>query len=77
MDEKEITGRFQVEREDGSQETVVERTTYVHHRPNHRVPTQVNWYLDGSELIQDPADFDVFRDEITGETFRRIWPATP
>jgi hypothetical protein len=75
MAEKETrtTATFPVEREDGSQEVVTEETTYLIHKgTGHRTPIQMEWFLDGDSLIRDPTDKDVFRNGITGETFRRL-----
>jgi hypothetical protein len=75
MPEKETktTATFQVEREDGSHKFVTEETTYLIHKgTGHRSPCQIEWFLDGESLIRDSADNDVFRNGITGETFRRI-----
>jgi hypothetical protein len=71
--ETKITDRFQVEREDGSRETVTEETTFLIHKgDNHKVPVQIDWYLNGDSLIRDQSDHGVFRNDITAETFRRI-----
>jgi len=71
--ETRITDTFQVEREDGSQETVIEQTIFLIHKgDNHSVPIQIEWYLNDDSLIRDQSDHSVFRNGITGETFRRI-----
>lgn len=71
--ETRVTGRFQVEREDGSQEIVTEQTTFLIHKgDNHRSPIQIDWYLNGDSMIRNPSDHDVFRNGLTGEAFRRI-----
>ena len=71
--ETKTTATFQVERKNGSRELVIERTTYLIHRGDgHRAVYQTEWFLDGESLIRDPSDHDVFRNGITGETFRRI-----
>lgn len=75
----ETTNQFLVQRNDGSQEAVIERTTFLIKRssmssaePPSRAPIQVEWFLDGNSLIRDQSDQDVFRDGITQETFRRV-----
>jgi hypothetical protein len=76
--ETRITGRFQVERQDGSRETVTEQTTFLIHKGNnHRAPIQIDWYLNGDSLIRDQLDHSVFRNGITGETLRRVPWAQP
>ena len=68
--ETKTTATFQVARENGSQETVIERTTFLIHRTGHRSPIQIDWYLNGESLIRDQSNHSVFRNGITGETFR-------
>lgn len=71
--ETRTTATFIVEREDGSRENVTESTTFLIHKGDgHRAASQIDWYLDGESLIRDPGDHEVFRNGITGETFRRI-----
>jgi len=71
--ETRITDTFQVEREDGSRETVTEQTVFLIHKgDNYSAPIQIEWYLNGDSLIRDQSDHSVFRNGITGETFRRI-----
>jgi hypothetical protein len=71
--ETRITDTFQVEREDGSRETVTEETIFLIHKgDNHRAPVQIDWYVNGDSLIRDQSDYSVFRNDITGETYRKI-----
>jgi len=71
--ETRITARFEVERKDGSRETITEKTVFLIHKgDNHRAPYQVEWFLDGESLIRDQSDHNIFRNGITGETFRRV-----
>lgn len=71
--ETKLTARFQVERKDGSRETVTEHTTFLIHRGDgHRSPAQIDWYLDGDTMIRDQNDHDIFRNGLTGEEFRRV-----
>jgi hypothetical protein len=71
--ETEITATFQVEREDGSRETVTEQTIFLIHKgDNHKASMQIEWYLNGDSLIRDQSDHSAFRNGITGEKFRKI-----
>jgi len=75
MPEKETrtTATFPVEREDGSQEVVIEKTTFLIHKGDgYEAAIQMEWFLNGDSLIRDPTDKDVFRKGITGETFRKL-----
>jgi hypothetical protein len=71
--ESEITDTFQVERKDGSQVTVTEETEFLIHKGDgYRAPVKREWLLDGDSLIRDPSDHSIFRNDVTGEMFRRI-----
>jgi hypothetical protein len=71
--ETRTTATFEVDGDDGSIETVIEQTTFLIHKgDNHRAPVQVDWHLNGDDLIRDASDHRVFRKAPTGETFRRI-----
>lgn len=56
----ETTNEFPVERNDRSQGTVLELTTFLIHRETrHRAAIQVDYFLDGVSLIRDQSDPDV------------------
>jgi len=56
----ETTNEFLVQRNDGSQGTVLELTTFLIHRETrHRAAIQVDYFLDGVSLIRDQSDPDV------------------
>jgi hypothetical protein len=68
--EEQTTAEFQVQREDGSRFVLSEVTTFlVHEEDGHRVPCQIEWFVDGKSVIRDR---HVFKNFATGEIFRIV-----
>src|SRR5215467_16241002 len=66
--EEQTTAAFQVQREDGSRFVLTEVATFlVHEGDGHRVPCQIEWFVDGKSVIRDR---HVFKNLVTGEIFR-------
>jgi len=70
--EEQTTAAFQVQREDGSRFVLTEVATFlVHEGDGHRVPCQIEWFVDGKSVIRDR---HVFKNLVTGEIFRIVRP---
>ena len=70
--EEQTTAAFQVQREDGSRFVLTEVATFlVHEGDGHRVPCQIEWFVDGKSVIRDR---HVFKNLVTGEIFRVVRP---
>ena len=70
--EEQTTAAFQVQREDGSRFVLTEVATFlVHEADGHRVPCQIEWFVDGKSVIRDR---HVFKNLVTGEIFRFVRP---
>src|SRR5262249_31400109 len=70
--EEQTTAAFQVQREDGSRFVLTEVATFlVHEGDGHRVPCQIEWFVDGKSVIRDR---HVFKNLVTGEIFRTVRP---
>ena len=70
--EEQTTAAFQVQREDGSRFVLTEVATFlVHEADGHRVPCQIEWFVDGKSVIRDR---HVFKNLVTGEIFRIVRP---
>jgi hypothetical protein len=68
--EEQTTAEFQVQREDGSRFVLAEVATFlVHEGDGHRVPYQIEWFVDGKSVIRDR---HVFKNLVTGEIFRIV-----
>jgi hypothetical protein len=68
--EEQTTTAFQVKREDGARFVLTEVTTFlVHEGDGHRVPRQIEWFVDGKSVIRDR---HVFKNLATGEVFRMV-----
>jgi hypothetical protein len=68
--EEQTTAEFQVQREDGSKFILTEVTTFsVHEGDGHRVPSQIEWFVDGKSVVRDR---HVFKNCVTGEIFRIV-----
>jgi hypothetical protein len=51
--EEQTTAEFQVQREDGSKFILTEVTTFlVQEEDGHRVPSQIEWFVDGKSVVQ-------------------------
>jgi hypothetical protein len=67
-----VTGRFEVECEDGSRAIVIEKTTYLIHRASgHRSPNQRDYSLNGESLYEAPIGSGVFKNAF-GKTFKKV-----
>jgi hypothetical protein len=67
---EEQTTAFQVQREDGSRFVLTEVTTFlIHEGDRHRVPCQIEWFVDDKSVIRDR---HVFKNFVTGEIFRIV-----
>jgi hypothetical protein len=68
--EEQTTAEFQVQREDGSKFILTEVTTFlVQEGDGHRVPSQIEWFVDGKSVVRDR---HVFKNCVTGEIFRIV-----
>jgi hypothetical protein len=68
--EEQTSAAFQVQREDGSKFVLTEVTTFlIHEGDGHRVPCQIEWFVDGKSVIRDR---HVFKNFVTGEIFRIV-----
>ena len=68
--EEQTTAAFQVQREDGSRFVLTEVATFlVQEGDGHRVPCQIEWFVDGKSVIRDR---HVFKNLVTGEIFRIV-----
>jgi hypothetical protein len=69
-EETVIANKFLVECEDGSQETVIERTTYLIHRgTGRRSANKKEWFLNGESLIVDPSN----PDPLNPDVLKNVW----